>query len=134
MTKAAPLTIHLASALPSAPMRGKELQIACAELDVLKLRASLPLSLALPDMLSARWLGDLEPFLPPRPRQARPGLVALLFAFFDRASASKSGAERQNAHVSFSSDAASMKTPPKPPAVVRLSAHAKTSYRLRGEL
>ena len=110
VTKAAPLTIHLAIAFPFAPTRGKGLKIACAELEVLNVRSSRPLSSALVDMLSARWMDELEPVLSPRPRPARPGLAALLSALLDRSSASKSGAGRLNARVSFTPDAASMET------------------------
>ena len=52
VTEAAPLTIHLAIALSYAQTRGKGLKIACAELEVLKVRASLTLSLALPPACS----------------------------------------------------------------------------------
>ena len=53
----------------------------------------MTLGLALPGMLSAGWVDDLEPLLFPRPRQAWPELVALFCASFDRAFAAKAGTD-----------------------------------------
>ena len=93
MTKAALLTIHLATAFSFVPMRGKGLKIACAEHEVFKVRALLMLRLALPGVLSAGRLDDLEVLLFPRPRPAWPGLVALCFASLDRALAATTGTD-----------------------------------------